>query len=212
MTSVLSQPSHLQRINNTKRGCSRLQLFQSVTLGLTLGLSLAAPPGPVNAVIAAEGAIRALKGTLVGLGALTADAIFMVLTVSLGTWLPQWASRPLTFAGGVVFLVIAALVLRSRPSTGKPGHVQYLTGLTMGLTNPFQIAWWLTAGLTLVTAFGLAVVASFFAGILLWITLFPQAVRRGVVAFGGRVLVAIKWISAGLLVAYGVWFIYFSLS
>lgn len=187
-------------------------LFQSVALGLTLGLSLAAPPGPVNAVIATEGAVKAVKGTLVGLGALTADAVFMILTVSLGTWLPGSAKRPLTLAGGVVFLVLAVLVLRSRPSSGRPGHVQYLTGLTMGLTNPFQIAWWLTAGLTLVTSFGLPVVTSFFVGILIWITAFPQAVHRGVVAFGGRLLAAIKVISAALLIVYGAWFIYLSLA
>jgi threonine/homoserine/homoserine lactone efflux protein len=189
-----------------------LELLQSVTLGLALGLSLAAPPGPVNAVIATEGAIRAVKGTLVGLGALTADAVFMILTISVGTWLPEWAKRPLTLAGGVVFLALAALVLKSRPSSGRPGRVQYLTGLTMGLTNPFQIAWWLTAGLTLVTSFGLPVLAGFFAGILVWITLFPQAVHQGVLAFGGRVLAAIKGISAALLIAYGAWFIYLSLS
>jgi threonine/homoserine/homoserine lactone efflux protein len=189
-----------------------LQLYQSVALGLTLGLSLAVPPGPVNAVIATEGAIRAVKGTLVGLGALTADALFMILTVFLGAWLSDWARRPLTLAGGAVFLILSILVLTARPSTGRPGRVQYLTGLIMGLTNPFQIAWWLTAGFTLINSFGVPVVASFFAGILLWITVFPQAVHRGVVKFGGRVLAAVKGISAALLIVYGAWFIYLSLS
>jgi threonine/homoserine/homoserine lactone efflux protein len=185
-----------------------VQLIQSIGLGLTLGLSLAVPPGPVNAVIATEGAVKPLKGTLVGLGALTADAFFMTLTFYLGSWLPGWARRPLALAGGVVFLAMAYLVIRSKPSQAKSVHLQYLTGVTMGLTNPFQIAWWLTAGLTLVTSFGLPVVAGFFVGILLWITTFPQAVHRGVVAFGGRVLEAVKAVSAGLLIAYGVWFMY----
>ncbi|MGA1974574.1 MAG: LysE family transporter [Conexivisphaerales archaeon] len=185
-----------------------MQLLQSVALGLSLGLSLALPPGPVNAMIATEGAERAAKGTLVGLGALTADAFFMLLTLTLGTWLPSWARRPLTLTGGVVFILLAIFVLRARPSIGRPGHVQYFTGLTMGLTNPFQIAWWLTAGLTLVTSFGFTVVGSFFVGILLWITAFPQAVHRGVVAFGGRILEVVRFASAAVLLAYGAWFIY----
>jgi threonine/homoserine/homoserine lactone efflux protein len=189
-----------------------LSALQSVAVGLTLGLSLAVPPGPVNAVIANEGAAKAYRGTLVGLGALTADAIFLVLTSLLGAWLPGWARRPLTLAGGVVFLLLALAILRAPPSTGRPAHFQYLTGLTMGLTNPFQIAWWLTAGLTLVASLGLPLVAGFFAGILMWIVAFPQAVHRGVVAFGGRVLIAVKVLSAALLMAYAAWFLYLSLA
>jgi threonine/homoserine/homoserine lactone efflux protein len=189
-----------------------MQPLQYVGLGLALGLSLAVPPGPVNAVIAMEGAERPLRGTLVGLGALTADAIFMALTLYLGTWLPGWAKRPLTLAGGAVFLTLAFLVLKAHPSRGRAIRLQYLTGLTMGLTNPFQIAWWLTAGLTMVTSFGLPVVAGFFFGILIWIASFPRAVHRGVVAFGGRVLDAVKVVSAGILAAYGLWFVYLALS
>ena len=185
-----------------------MPILESIAFGLTLGLSLAVPPGPVNAVIANEGAVRALRGTLVGLGALTADAAFLVLTLALGTWLPEWAKKPLALAGGFVFLVMAFMIARSSPAAGRPAHMQYLTGLTMGLTNPLQIAWWLTAGLTLVTSLGLPVVAGFFAGILLWITAFPQAVHHGALAFGGKVLSAVRVLSAALLVAYGLWFIY----
>jgi threonine/homoserine/homoserine lactone efflux protein len=163
-------------------------------------------------MIASEGSMRALRGTLVGLGALTADCVFMILTLVLGAWLPSWAKKPLTLAGGVVFLALAVLVLRSRPSKGKSSHKQYLTGLSMGLTNPFQIAWWLTAGITLVNSFGVPVVVGFFAGILLWISTFPQAVHRGVVAFGGRVLDGVKIASATILLLYGGWFVYLFLS
>jgi threonine/homoserine/homoserine lactone efflux protein len=207
MTSVLSHPN-LQRINKTDRMRRRLDPLQSIAFGMSLGLSLAVPPGPVNAVIATEGAEKAYKGTLVGLGALTADALFLVLTLTLGAWLPAWARKPLTLVGGGVFVLLAILVLRSHASAGRPAHMQYLAGLTMGLTNPFQIAWWLTAGLTLITSFGLPVAVGFFAGIVLWITTFPQAVHRGVLAFGGRFLAGVKILSGGLLAAYGIWFIY----
>jgi threonine/homoserine/homoserine lactone efflux protein len=182
--------------------------LQTFALGFTLGLSLAVPPGPVNAVIASEGAVKATRGTLVGLGAMTADATFMVLTLVVGNWLPESARRPLTLVGGMVFVAMGVLVLRSSSSGRRASGTQYLTGLTMGLTNPFQIAWWLTAGLTLVTAFGPLVVAGFFSGIVVWIIAFPLALRKGVVAFGSKVIEIIKTISAGVLFAYGIWFFY----
>lgn len=44
--------------------------------GLALGLSLAAPPGPVNSVIASESLRSKIHGVSVGLGAMTADFVF----------------------------------------------------------------------------------------------------------------------------------------
>lgn len=182
--------------------------LESFGLGFVLALSLAAPPGPVNAVIASEGALRASRGTLVGLGAATADAIFLFLTLALGSWLPEPFRRPLLLAGAAVFIAMALMaVTRGEAKPGK-GGTRYLVGLAMGLTNPFQIAWWLTAGVSLIGAFGPTVAVGFFSGLLAWVTAFPLAVRRGVVAFGGRVLRLVRLISAALLVTYGLWFVY----
>jgi threonine/homoserine/homoserine lactone efflux protein len=50
--------------------------------GVVFGLALAAPPGPMNAVIAEESVLRGWSaGFLAGLGAMTADAVFFVLAV-----------------------------------------------------------------------------------------------------------------------------------
>jgi threonine/homoserine/homoserine lactone efflux protein len=49
-------------------------------LGIVFGLALAAPPGPMNAIIAEESVVRGWRsGFTAGLGAATADAIFFVL-------------------------------------------------------------------------------------------------------------------------------------
>ena len=48
--------------------------------GVVFGLALAAPPGPMNAIIAEESVVRGWPaGFTAGLGAMTADAIFFVL-------------------------------------------------------------------------------------------------------------------------------------
>ena len=50
--------------------------------GVVFGLALAAPPGPMNAVIAEESVLRGWRsGFLAGLGAMTADAVFLVLAL-----------------------------------------------------------------------------------------------------------------------------------
>lgn len=56
----------------------------SLLAGLVFGLALAAPPGPMNAVIAEESVLRGWgAGVRAGLGAMSADAVFLVLA-SLG--------------------------------------------------------------------------------------------------------------------------------
>lgn len=57
-----------------------MSLFVTLGAGVVFGLALAAPPGPMNAVIAEESVLRGrLAGFWAGLGAATADAIFFVL-------------------------------------------------------------------------------------------------------------------------------------
>jgi threonine/homoserine/homoserine lactone efflux protein len=55
-------------------------LVVSLVVGMVFGLALAAPPGPMNAVIAQESVLRGWRsGASAGLGAFTADAAFFVL-------------------------------------------------------------------------------------------------------------------------------------
>ena len=54
----------------------------SVGFGAVFGLALAAPPGPMNAVIAQESVLRGwTAGVRAGLGAMTADLCFLVLSL-----------------------------------------------------------------------------------------------------------------------------------
>lgn len=183
-----------------------------------MGLSLAMPPGPINALMAAESArSRAMNGFLVGLGAMTADAVFLVVSYTLGSLFS--IEGPVR---GVLYLVSAAILAylayltygsRKRVNSGgvanKRMHIPYMMGLTIGLTNPLQIAWWLSVGLSLIVSIGPVIIAGFFLGIILWIVTFPLLIKWA----AGRIPYLyglVIYASTVLLLIFAVWFAYSS--
>lgn len=153
-----------------------IKVLATVSSGVLLGLSLAAPPGPVNSVIAFEGAKRPLKGTLVGLGAMTSDFIYMLIVLYLGTFIPEWIKRYLFLVG---VRHVDPCLDGLEVEEGEGAHVPYLKGLAMGITNPYQMEWWITAGLSSISLFGPIFIVGFFLGISLWITIFPMVMNKG---------------------------------
>lgn len=204
-------------------------ILTSLAVGTALGLSLAAPPGPMNAVIAEESVLRGWDaGAKAGLGAMTADACFFVLAlVGLVAFVREapLVQGLMVGAGGLLMLYFAYGAARDATgtftsSTGDAGGKGFRKAFVLALTNPYQIVWWLTAGVGLLnpgsitvlgyslgTAGGPTLVAGFFGGILLWITGFPAAL----VAAGRRVdsfAPLVAYASALLLAGFGVTFLY----
>jgi len=100
----------------------------TLAAGAVFGLALAAPPGPMNAVIAEESVLRGwLAGFTAGLGAMTADAVFFVL--SLGGVVAFLDEAPtvravMVGAGGLLMLYFAygaARDLRGASLAGDDG-------------------------------------------------------------------------------------------
>jgi threonine/homoserine/homoserine lactone efflux protein len=91
----------------------------------------------------------------------------------------------------------------TRTETAADIAKAYTTGLAVGLTNPFQILWWLTAGLAFMTEIGPAVAAGFFLGILLWTTSFPFFLDLANRRYRGTYRIVIV-LSLLLLLAFGV--------
>ena len=160
----------------------------AVLAGIGIGLSLAAPPGPVNAIIAAHTVTRSLRaGILVGLGATTADTIFLAVSVvahSAVAGIQGWI--PFIALFGAAFMVYLAwrtakawrganAILDSKPEEHAKS---YATGLSVNITSPYPFIWWLTVGLVLIDQLGPAVLVGFFGGLILWITVFPLALRQ----------------------------------
>ncbi len=145
-----------------------LGLFQVFAAGAALGLSLAMPPGPINALIGAESAQgRAMRGFVVGLGAMTADTIFLVISVAVGNLISiEGITRGVLYlisAGILAYLAYATYGTRKRDlgetASNRKMHLPYVMGRTIGLTNPLQIAWWLSVGLSLIVSIGPAIIA-----------------------------------------------------
>jgi threonine/homoserine/homoserine lactone efflux protein len=194
-----------------------LETIQILLAGVALGLSLAVPPGPVNAVIAVQSSTKSAKrGFSVGFGAMTADAIFLIITYYLGglVVVNDAIRGILSMISCALLAYMAYMVYMSLRSIGqlaeggsKSTRLPYISGLTIGLTNPLQITWWLSVGLSLISSIGLTIIVGFFAGILLWITLFPLAMHWA----SSRVPSLYRWVvyaSAFLLLAFSAWFLY----
>jgi len=162
-----------------------LDVLVTALAGVVIGLSLAAPPGPVNAIIASHTVTRSLRaGFLVGLGATTADTVFLAVSIlahaavaSIAGWIPFIA-----LLGAGLMAYLAWNTARAWRNSGSilesksEEHVKsYVTGLSVNITSPYPILWWLTVGLVLIDQLGPAVLVGFFSGLIVWNTAFPLA-------------------------------------
>src|SRR5262245_26857960 len=130
-----------------------------VATGLALGWSVAWPPGPINAEITRRGLARGfLPALAVGAGATFGDGWFAVaLGAEALTAAPAArdalaaASAALLALLGVVYLVAAWRAWRGlsgeapAPARSRFESVAggFLFGLTMALTSPWNLAFWL---------------------------------------------------------------------
>lgn len=188
-------------------------LLLSAGAGVVFGLALAAPPGPMNAVIAEESVLRGWPaGFRAGLGAMVADVLFFLLAlagvVTVFEAFPRLRTGTIMI-GGLVMLYFAYGALESVDETltgdgptdedGKG----FSKAFVLGITNPYQILFWLTVGVGLLSPgtvdvlgtlpavgerlTGLLVVETgspvllggLFGGILFWIVVFPAALVIG---------------------------------
>lgn len=203
----------------------------SVVGGAILGLSLAAPPGPMNAVIAEESVNRGWRaGFSAGLGAMSADAAFFVLAlagvVAFIREAPTVRGIMVGIGGLLMFYFAYGAVQNAGGFRDTSGAevAGFRKAFALALTNPYQITWWLTAGVgllnpgtieafgyTFAAANGVLTVAGFFGGIVLWIIWFPAALRAAgeqVDALGRT----IAYGSAIVLVWFGLAFIWDSVT
>jgi threonine/homoserine/homoserine lactone efflux protein len=134
-------------------------------VGVVFGLALAAPPGPMNAVIAEESVLRGwLAGFTAGLGAMTADLVFFVLSLAGVVAFLEGAETvraAMVGVGGLLMLYFAAGAvadaradfLSEDPGPGPDPDDADARGFTkafvLALTNPYQILFWLTVGVGL---------------------------------------------------------------
>ena len=209
----------------------------AVTLlaGVVFGFALAAPPGPMNAIIAEESVLRGwTAGFKTGLGAMSADVLFFLLALAgLVTFVRGFPllQDVLFLVGGLLMLYFAYGAIRSASRTlraqEKTDSRGFSKAFLLSLTNPYQILFWLTVGVGLLTPGSIDVLAyasdslsgllvvetghpaliiGLFAGIACWIIGFPAALS----AAESRTKTfapAVAYVSAIVLAGFGVYFV-----
>jgi len=236
----------------------------SLVAGAAFGLALAAPPGPMNAVIAEESVLRGwTAGAKAGLGAGLADFVFFLLALGgvVGVVQQYPTAQGVMFGvGGLLmcyFAYGAAAGARAtfapssvedaaadtatdaatdpEPTAEGPADLDESTGFrrafVLALTNPYQILFWLTAGVGLLDPGRLdvlavlpyvgealtglfvvetgspALIVGLFGGVALWLVSFPAALVQA----GRRVdsfAPAVAAVSALVLAGFGVSFLF----
>ena len=203
-------------------------LLTTAMAGVLFGLALAAPPGPMNAIIAEESVMRGwTAGFKAGLGAMSADLLFFVLSLyGVVTFVRNMPLlRDVMFvAGGALMCYFAYGAVNGAKQEFRDGSTPESRGFSkafvLSVSNPFQILFWLTVGVGLLTPgrvdvlayasgslAGLVVVETghpalivgLFGGVSAWIVGFPAALSVAdsrteafapVVAYGSAVVLA----------------------
>lgn len=173
-------------------------------LGLALGISLAAPPGPMNALIAREASRHgALSGIRIGMGAPVADVLWLVvLLFGLGPLLTADAFLQGAAVFGAAIMAHFAYdtwTTDTRKVAARPAT--FSAGFLAALTNPYQAAWWLSGGFLFLQSQGLVGIAGLVLGIFGWVVAFSWLVAHG----AGRwswFTPAIRWLSTALLLTF----------
>ena len=173
--------------------------WHAALAGALLGLSLAAPPGPVMAIMATaslRGRVR--ESLMTSGGAICADFTWLSLAV-LGavTVLDRYPRvvglMGLAGAGLLLWMAFATWKAARAGVHGSPTPGSWRLGYMTVLTSPFSLAWWLANGTLLYTSWGLPGIAGLFLSLVLYTVAFTYAFRW----LGARAA------SAAVGVAYG---------
>ncbi|MFD1512300.1 LysE family translocator [Halomarina rubra] len=212
-----------------------MSLVSTLLAGAVFGLALAAPPGPMNAVIAEQSVRNGwTAGFRAGLGAMTADLLFMVgALVGVVAVVQRYPAvhAAMVAVGGVLMLYFAYGAAKELDSGFRDGQSEatgFQRAFVLAITNPYQMVFWLTVGVGLLepgtldvlgtvaaSQAGVLVVETgsstllfgFFGGILCWTVVFPAtlvAAERRVQQFAP----VVAGVSALVLAGFGVYFLY----
>lgn len=181
-------------------------------VGVLLGVSLAGPPGPVTAILVNRSTKSVLGGFLVGMGAMTADFILMILILLFGqvTDLTRFNNYIYALGAFFFFYIAYAIYNSSSGASGTRTGSGYLAGLTIGLINPMQIGWWFTAGLSVNQKFGFQTFIFLFIGIIAWVLFLSYLINKAATRYGDKVELGVKIFSILSLGFFGFLFLYLS--
>lgn len=201
----------------------KFTLLQNILLGLTL----AAPIGPVNVEIIKRGLTRGFRqAVLTGAGAMCADAtyltlIFFGLTAFLNN---PVVSRFLGVAGSFILIYLGMMNVReyfkktARPDepSGRIFSHPFAAGFALAISSPMTVVWWTGVFGALAASQGPVQTSlsaflsclSILLGCFLWVLFLALALHWGKKIVNERVTRLISMIAGLFLVGFGCYFFY----
>lgn len=184
--------------------------------GALLAWSLAAPPGPINALMAHAAAKRGFwAGWVYGLGAITGDATMLLLTLlGVGAVVKRVPTLAIVFAfvGAVLMAwfawgawrtarrhTAAAKLGADEEDRPEPRWKAFGKAFAIVTTSPYNWGFWLTAGNGALALFGTRLMLGFFVGILAWTVVWTWLAHAGAsrvkrlsefIAYGAAIVLA----------------------
>ena len=194
---------------------------------ILLGLTLAAPIGPVNVEIIRRGLRSGFRQALAtGAGAMTADAVYLTLIFfGLAALLTSAILQiALGLGGSLILIYLGAAGMREyfkkNDTDGKPSSRRlsnpFAAGFVLAISSPMTIVWWsgvfgafLGSQATPLTGF-LAYVSclTILLGCFLWVLFLAAALHWGKKIVNDRMTRLISLVAGLFLVGFGVYFLW----
>lgn len=197
--------------------------------GFVLGLSIAAPFGPINVEIIRRHLGHGLAaGLFIGLGACSVDTAYILL-ISFGLITVQpgpAVQAALTIAGAIILVVLAGMIVRSAGRSAERavaanadahGRVKlwrhYVVGLAMTAASPMNLVFWfgviVGGGHRVANAWGYwPTVAGVMCGTVSWVVSLNLGLLAGRRFLKPRLLLGVNLASAAILVGFAVWHVW----
>ena len=196
--------------------------MQAFLQGILLGLGVSVPIGPINVLIMSY-ALKSYWGALcLGLGAMSADALYLLLSAFGVAKLLNSPDifKVIAIFGASFLLYMAWQIFKSAKNEIKTKSVDtdkigshgavYLKGFLLNLLNPFVIMFWLSVSATTAKIGGSygVVLSGLVLGIFSWISLFPLVIYKNRKFVSPKVAMILAYISALILVGFAISLIY----
>lgn len=190
-------------------------MFSIFLQGLLLGYGACVPLGPINVLIANYALHSYKKALVLGLAAMSADIVYLLLIVFgvLKLLEGTWFLTLITFLGAIFLLYIAYSTYQNRHQLMEKKSIKeetllqiYIKGFSLTFLNPYALGFWISVG-TLssqgsahpwVLLFGLII------AIASWITLMPLSIYKTKHLFNAKIINIFSLVSALILASFGL--------
>ena len=155
--------------------------FPLFAAGMVLGVSLAAPPGPVMAIMATASAQgRPRESIVTAMGAIVGDAVWLLLVVA--GFVTVLRSHPrvigtLGILGGAMLLWMAwqGFQAARRGIADSTLRGSFRLGFATVLSSPYSFAWWMASGPIVISTLRAPGVAGLFLSLVAYTVTFSYA-------------------------------------